>query len=529
VTPRDRRWAVFAYFLTLVVLGLAVFRDYGVPWDEPRQHLIGRVSVRYVLQHVAPSRPLPASLPDSPLETFADRDYGVAFEAPVVAMELLLGLTDSRDIYLMRHLLTYLAFLVGVFAVYQMATRRFDDWRLGLCAATMLVLSPRFFAEGFYNSKDVVFTACFAMATNTMLAFVTRPGVRTASLHGLATAVAIDVRVAAIILVPMTLGIGLVEAFKRRRPFGTQAALAALFLGVGAVFVVLLFPWLWDDPAGRFTSTVRNMSAFQRFSDRVLYMGTRIVPDELPWHYLPVWVAISTPLGYVVLGLAGAVATVVAFARRHVRLWADEGEMQDLVFLSLACTPPLLVMTTHAVVYDGWRHLYFIYPSLVLLAVRGLVAMWRLSRPVPFARYAFAAALAVHMGATAVWMVRAHPMQNVYFNVLAGSDWRRTYELDYWGLGNRAAFEYLLAHDPSPSFTVRAESFTDLGGALMLLNPADRARVKVMDKDQPARYVLTNYRSVDVDAADQRPAQRLFYRLTVGGEVILSVYETIEK
>jgi hypothetical protein len=125
-------------------------------------------------------------------------------------------------------------------------------------------------------------------------------------------------------------------------------------------------------------------------------------------------------------------------------------------------------------------------------------------------------------------MVRAHPMQNVYFNVLAGSDWRRTYELDYWGLGNRAAFEYLLAHDPSPSFTVRAESFTDLGGALMLLNPADRARVKVVDKDQPARYVLTNYRSVDVDAADQRPAQRLFYRLTVGGEVILSVYETIE-
>ena len=36
---RDRRWAVFAYFLALVVLGLAVFQDYGVSWDEPRQRL----------------------------------------------------------------------------------------------------------------------------------------------------------------------------------------------------------------------------------------------------------------------------------------------------------------------------------------------------------------------------------------------------------------------------------------------------------------------------------------------------------
>jgi hypothetical protein len=129
---------------------------------------------------------------------------------------------------------------------------------------------------------------------------------------------------------------------------------------------------------------------------------------------------------------------------------------------------------------------------------------------------------------TAAWMFRAHPMQNVYFNVLAGSDWRRTYELDYWGLGNRAALEYLLAHDTSPAFTIRAESFTDLGHSLLLLHPADRARVRIVDKDQPARYVLTNYRAVDVDAADQWPRRRLFYRLMVDGEVVLSVYETLE-
>ena len=138
------------------------------------------------------------------------------------------------------------------------------------------------------------------------------------------------------------------------------------------------------------------------------------------------------------------------------------------------------------------------------------------------------AVLVLHAGVTTAWMIRAHPMQNVYFNVLAGSDWRRTYEVDYWGLGNRAALEYLLAHDPSPTFTLRSESFTDLGNALLLLRPADRARVRIVDKDQPARYVLNNYRNADVDAADRWSTRRLFYRLVVDGEVILSVYETLE-
>lgn len=518
---------VLAYFLTLLVLGLAVFRDHGVPWDEPRQRAIGAVSVRYVLQRIAPTRPLPASWPDNPLATFDDRDYGVAFEAPAVAMELVLGLTDSRDVYLMRHLLTYLVFLGGVFAVYQMATRRFDDWRLGLCAATMLVLSPRFFAEAFYNSKDVVFMACFAIATNTMIAFVTRPGVGSACLHALATAVAIDVRVAAVLLVPMTLGLALVEAIRHKRGLGAQAALAAVFLGVGAALVVLLFPWLWEDPAGRFLSVVRNMSSFQRFSDRVRYLGGSVMPDDLPWHYVPVWVSISTPLPYVAIGVIGAAVTLRSFARRHVRLWGDEGEMQDLVFLTLVCAPLLLVMTTDSVVYDGWRHLYFIYPSLLLLATRGLVEVWTLARLVTFGRPVFAATAIGCLAATAAWMIRAHPMQNVYFNVLAGSEWRRTYELDYWGLGNRTALEYLLAHDPS-TFAVRAESSTVLEYATLLLRPEDRARVRIVGNDERARYVLTNYRGVDVDAADQHPARRLFYQLRVDGEVILSVYETVE-
>ena len=37
-------------------------------------------------------------------------------------------------------------------------------------------------------------------------------------------------------------------------------------------------------------------------------------------------------------------------------------------------------------------------------------------------------------------MIRDHPYQNVYFNLLAGSDKRHRFELDYWGLSYKEAW-----------------------------------------------------------------------------------------
>src|SRR5262249_60869373 len=125
------------------------------------------------------------------------------------------------------HLLTFLVALAGIYAVQRMAERRFSDWRIGLLAALFLVLTPRLFAESFYNSKDVVFMALFAIAMNTTIAFVLKPSFKTAFLHALASAVAIDVRIMAVILPPPPLGILNFRLLKREiPPPATRHALA---------------------------------------------------------------------------------------------------------------------------------------------------------------------------------------------------------------------------------------------------------------------------------------------------------------
>jgi 4-amino-4-deoxy-L-arabinose transferase-like glycosyltransferase len=159
------------------------------------------------------------------LAEYRDRDYGVAFEAPAFALEHIFRLRDSRDIYMFRHLLTFLVYFGGVCAVFRLAQRRFLDWRTGLLSALFLILTPRFFAESFYNSKDIVFMAVFAAAMNTTISFVLQPRVKTALIHALATAVAIDVRIMALLLVAVSVMFLSIRVMRRELRLGRTCLL----------------------------------------------------------------------------------------------------------------------------------------------------------------------------------------------------------------------------------------------------------------------------------------------------------------
>src|SRR5262249_31249163 len=205
----------------LLTVGLGVYRDYGISLDEPGQRWLGAVTLAYVAKRFAPS--LLARAPSDlrhvqSLNDYPDLDHGVAFEAPAAALEAILGIVDQKNAFMFRHLLTFLVALAGIYAVQRMAERRFSDWRIGLLAALFLVLTPRLFAESFYNSKDIVFMALFAIAMNTMIVFVLKPGFKTAFLHALASGVAIDVRIMAVLLPAATVAIPNVRFAKQGLP-----------------------------------------------------------------------------------------------------------------------------------------------------------------------------------------------------------------------------------------------------------------------------------------------------------------------
>ncbi len=445
------KWAV-AILVTFAIAGAAVVGDYGVSEDADKQRRIAAANLEYVLGD------------DDALSVGGDhrlrayeRYYGVAFELPLLLAERALGLDDSRTTYLLRHCATHLFWLGGGFACFLLARRLFGGGGgLALLAMLLFLLHPRLYAHAFFNSKDVPFLAMFMIALCLVHRAFEKDTVRAFAVLGAAAAVLMNLRIMGVMLFAAVLGMRALDLLhaaqwsERRRVLKTTAAFGA----AGAATLYAISPYLWSDPR-EFAEALRVLSEHPH--DRwELFQGRLIHSGDLPWRYVPTWIAITTPPFTLLLGgvgVAGVARRVAAHPGRALR-----NTPLRLECLTAACltAPPLAVAALGAHTFNGWRHLYFLHAPLALLAASGL--RLSASRDAAWVRRGTYAAAGVAAAGVLIAMARIHPLQNVYFNFLVDRTTperlRTQYEMDYWETARLGALRHLARTWPSTRLCV---------------------------------------------------------------------------
>ena len=200
--------------------------------------------------------------------------------------------------------------------------------------------------------------------------------------------------------------------------------------------------------------------------------------------------------------------------------------MQDVVFLALFVLPIAIVITLHSVLYDGWRHLYFIYPAFLLVCLRGFVFLRDHFFTKKIAKTFFYLLTCCILGYYAYWIRANHPHQSTFFNIFAGSEKRYRFDIDYWGVGNRRALEKLLEKDPRPQIKIFPVSYTQLDYSFMVLSEDVRYRISLANSEADADYILTNYRNVAFSKDQQLLAKYPIYlQIKVDSEPIITIYK----
>ena len=523
------------FFFILLLTGLVIYKDYGVSADEMTQRTIGLTSLAYIANLfnirflLGDAQPL--ADPSSVFLAQRDRDYGVAFELPAEFLIKVLGLQDANA-YFFRHLLTFLVFYAAIFFFYKLVKLRYQDWRIGLLGATLLILSPRIFGDGFFNDKDLVFMSAFVIATYTLVCFALKPKPSTATWHALACAIAIDLRLMAVIVPAATIAILIVLTLRKELTLTKCVAYAATYLILMGLLVVAFWPWLWLDPLGNFVIAFQNMARFRHAPD-LIFMGQLISSINLPWYYIPVWIGITTPILYLILFLVGSAITLRTFFTnlfgKARTLWTNDGQLQDLLFLGLFLAPLVAVIALHSILYNGWRQMYFIYPAFLLVSLRGLVGIWQAVSQKQIARRAFIVMVALSMGYTGYWMARWHPYQYLYFNVFAGQ-YAKKFDVDYWAVAYRPLLEKIVGQDPQGVYSI----YTHPGGDgswqldyhrnLYFVPPVDRVRIINNRSENCSDYVITilkgNYKQYS-----EKKEFEVFDELKIDGQMIYTTFK----
>lgn len=503
---RFSTWFVALFFLALTAVGLLTAGNYGQPWDEPWEQDILRMNGNQYAQTLGldtrfaftSSITAPASglIADS-----EERDHGECAYYPLLGV-MADSTLSANSLMQLWHAYTWLWFVAGAAALWLICRRLGLSRAMSTVAVLFWVLTPRMFAEGHYNNKDMVLLSLTLITLWLSLRLMERPGVLRALLFSLAGAATTNTKIiglfiwalcALFVLIRLCVG-------HRMKERVWLAALVALVSFAG--FYALLTPALWPDPKAYLIYTYNNAVHFSRWQNLILFRGTvfNLRTDTLPWYYLPYMIAVTTPIWLLALFAIGQILALGRILRPRSGAFSSNITTGLLLCTLLWLLPFLYAVFGHPNLYNGWRHFYFLYGPMLILAGYGAGRIFNLlSAPrYPVMRRVCAALLGLCMALTGTQIALSHPTEYTYYNPLvAGKNVPDYLELDYWNVSVLQTVRKLLNRQTDGStLTIQGAelwSQTGLEAAWQLLTPAEQARLTVLPADAPsAEYVLSN-------------------------------------
>ena len=106
-------------------------------------------------------------------------------------------------------------------------------------------------------------------------------------------------------------------------------------------------------------------------------------------------------------------------------------------------------------------------------------------------------------------MIKNHPHQYVYFNFLAGKNFNKKFEVDYWGLSYKKNIEYLLDYQKVGKINLFNLSDIQLYYPLLGFDNNDRNRINVVNSPEEADYFMTNYYYINPNRVNSFSTRKL--------------------
>jgi tetratricopeptide (TPR) repeat protein len=439
-------WSLFS-LISLLILTASL--TIGIPGDEPIDAAYGRAALDYYLS-------MGKDTTYSDLTVYGkkfnlQKYYGAGFE---MTAALVSRIFSGVHEYKIRHLMVATCG-IAILLLMGMLSIELTGWLAGCITLVLGVASPTLVGHMLFNSKDIPFALGFIMVIYFMIRSAKEyPKVSLPNIAGIIVgiAVATSIRIGGILTVAYV-GFFLVVKFLSESTFrktllrGSPAESIKILMVpmaltlTGIIAGLLCYPNFFQSPLDHVTRALNLASDFP-VRILMLFEGKMLYSTDIPVYYLAKSLLITLPLT-ILLGIL----LLPLFTPLLVRLTG----LSNFIFLAFTVVLPILYITwNHSPVYNGWRHILFFYPTLVVLVGCLFTALF-----IPFRKdiphIAGAVVLITLTAKTLLWQLGNYTYQYAYYNELSGGfeSAYQNYDDDYQQLGVSEGVYWLIHNEAS--------------------------------------------------------------------------------
>lgn len=437
---------LFAY----AVFSFSVMKNFGITWDEPTQHLIGRAALNYI---------------KGTTTGFGYLQNDLVFYGPFFEMANQLSGNFFRSTFHIDrvdafHILIILSALIGLFFFFKLKSRMFGR-KTAIWASIFLMLHPVFFAHSQYNSKDIPLFMFFMITLFLLYTGFKERKLWKIALGGVVCGLMLDTRIDGLLILPVFFGAyflhtGVMFRSTHRKDWLVRLKrdlfFTAVFFAATAVAVYAAWPTLWHSPLFFFDSL--HYFLHHGWPGSVLYFGKTYSLTAIPWSYTIFFLFATMPLVFLIFIAAGIFAAARSILRKE--------KLLEISILFLWPVSRFAVdLFPDSLKYDGVRHFLIVLPAFMVLAGWGFArVLEKIPKYFPKAKNAVRAGL---ITVVIVWSLieffHVFPFDGSYFNEVMQMEYPKNIDLQfdfsYWGETYRQGVDWLNQNaEPNSTYCV---------------------------------------------------------------------------
>ena len=538
---QSKQKLIFLIFFSFIFfLGTIIFNDYGISIDEDNSRVNGFVTLKYIFELFKFSliSDLNNIISVPHIHSYSEQGNGVVFDLPLALIEILFKIEDPRKIFLTRHYFTFLIFFISLFFFFLLLKNRFKSFNLAILGVLFLILSPRIFAQSFYNSKDIIFMSLNLINLFFGIKYLENSNFKSTLFFGIFSGLNVGVRLLGVYVPTLILLIKLIQILRTDQSLKNHYFNFVVTFFFMLFFIYLFWPFLWENPLTNFLEAFNNIGNHQ-VGIRNFFLGKYIPVEFVPWYYSFVWIGVTTPIFYLILFILGIFFSGKRIFNRILKideikknndLWRGNNEKIDFIIFLSFFLPLFVIILLHSSLYTGWRHLYFVYPFLIYFCIYQIMITKNvlLKKNKILILFVF-----IFLTPNFIWIFKNHPYQFVYFNSIVSKNFNKYFDMDYWGVSNFQSLRLILEKNKDKRIIyVYLLGNGDLNLSRSFLIKSEKERIKITDNLNDADFLIDNYarwygQKISLKNFSFKDNFKIYHQIKVNQIPINSIYTKI--